>query len=476
MATTNKTFLDLAGLQAYDTAIKAWANSVNQVAFKKALTSADGNYLYLYKNPNAVLGDTPDATISLGGGDMAAKIDALAAICGATWNTSTNEYDIVLDSSFDASTDTIVDALNELKGQINILNGNDTTSGSVAKAVKDAVEGLDVTEFALASKDTTTDEVTIKGIKETDGKIAVGTTTANDIVLKKVASTGAAADVTYSATIGSTTVTNVDDALDALAAASGSGVAGKTVYITETAGSSGDAFSKRYGIYQGANGSSSSPVVGEKLADIDIPKDMVVESGSVVEIFFDSSDNTLHEGSVSGPDVTADIKGTGTATSADAGKYVKLVIANSSSDAVYIKVTDLVDAYTGGTTAEATVAIDSNNEITVTINTIAGTKVTYTTGASGETVTAALTRLDGNSSTTGSVDNKIATAIAGLDTATDVPIATYTAGTSGSADVITFSGSVAESDGVVGTGSADEITMSTITSAEIAALFGGVSV
>ena len=474
MATTNKTFLDLAGLQVYDTAIKAWANSVNQVAFKKALTSVDGNYLYLYKDPNAVLGDTPDATISLGGGDMAAKIDALADVCGATWNTVTDEYDIVLDSSFAAATDTIVEALNELKGQINVLNGNDTTAGSVAKSIKDAVEDLDVSEFALATN--SAGVVTIKGIKEEDGEIAVGTNTANDVTLAKVATTGAAEDVSYSGTIGAAVVTNVDDALDALIAASGSGVAGKTVYITETAGTSGDAFSKRYGIYQGANGSSSSPVVGEKLADIDIPKDMVVESGSVVEIFFDSSDNTLHEGSISGTDVTADIKGTGTATSADAGKYIKLIIANATSDKVYIKVTDLVDAYTGGTTAEATVAIDGSNVITVTINTIDGTKVTYTTGAGGETVTAALTRLDGNSTVTGSVDNKIANAVSSMSTSTDVPVASYTAGTSGSADVITFTGSVSESNGVVGAGSADDITMSTITDAEIAALFSGVSV
>ena len=474
MATQNKTFLDLAGLQVYDTAIKAWANSVNQVAFKKALTSVDGNYLYLYKDPNAVLGDTPDATISLGGGDMAAKIDALADVCGATWNTVTDEYDIVLDSSFAAATDTIVEALNELKGQINVLNGNDTTAGSVAKSIKDAVEDLDVPEFAIATN--SAGVVTIKGIKEEDGEIAVGTNTANDVTLAKVATTGAAEDVSYSGTIGAAVVTNVDDALDALIAASGSGVAGKTVYITETAGTSGDAFSKRYGIYQGANGSSSSPVAGEKLADIDIPKDMVVESGSVVEIFFDSSDNTLHEGSISGTDVTADIKGTGTATSADAGKYIKLIIANATSDKVYIKVTDLVDAYTGGTTTEATVAIDGSNVITVTINTIDGTKVTYTTGAGGETVTAALTRLDGNSTVTGSVDNKIANAVSSMSTSTDVPVASYTAGTSGSADVITFTGSVAESNGVVGAGSADDITMSTITDAEIAALFSGMSV
>lgn len=209
--------------------------------------------------------------------------------------------------------------------------------------------------------------VTLKaGIVETDG--IVDNSSGSDITLAKVATTGAAEDISYSATIGSTTVTNVDDALDALAAESAGGVGSKTVYITETAGSSSDAFSKRYGIYQGATGSSSSPVVGEKLADIDIPKDMVVESGSVVDIVFDSSDDTLHEGSVSGPDVTTAIKGSGTATSADAGKYIKLIIANATSSTIYIKATDLVDIYTVEQNAtQIQLAIDSNNVISATI-------------------------------------------------------------------------------------------------------------
>lgn len=198
---------------------------------------------------------------------------------------------------------------------------------------------------------------------------ASGAATVKGIDLAAVATSGAAADVSYSNTIGSTAVTNVDDALDALVSATEGGVASKTVYITETAGGSGDAYSKRYGIYQGATGSSASPVVSEKLGDIDIPKDMVVESGSVVNIVFKSSDNTLHEGSESGPDVTEAIKGQGvTPTAADAGKYIKLTIANASSDTLYIKATDLVDIYTGGTTTDGTISIDNNNKITFTLS------------------------------------------------------------------------------------------------------------
>jgi hypothetical protein len=96
---------------------------------------------------------------------------------------------------------------------------------------------------------------------------------------------------------------------------------------------------------------------------------MVVEDGSVVEIFFDDTDDTLHEGSISGPDVTEAIVGpSGTATAADAGKYIKLVVANTTSTALYIKATDLVDIYTGGTTADGTIAISASNEITFTLS------------------------------------------------------------------------------------------------------------
>lgn len=98
-------------------------------------------------------------------------------------------------------------------------------------------------------------------------------------------------------------------------------------------------------------------------AKINIPKDMVVSSGSVVDITFDSETNKLYDGDV---DVTSIIKGESTPTAADAGKYIKLVVANATNDKIYIKATDLVDVYTGGdgiviTNGEISVDIDSNN-------------------------------------------------------------------------------------------------------------------
>ena len=66
MAVIDKTFLDLAGLDIYDSTIKDWANTASQLGYKTVLKTADGSTLNFYKKPNAVLGmDTPDATVSL---------------------------------------------------------------------------------------------------------------------------------------------------------------------------------------------------------------------------------------------------------------------------------------------------------------------------------------------------------------------------------------------------------------------------
>ena len=114
-------------------------------------------------------------------------------------------------------------------------------------------------------------------------------------------------------------------------------IADKSVYVTIIAGTGTDSYSRRYSIYQG-QGSSVSPVASEKLVDIDIPKDMVVESGSVVDITFNNGH--LYDGVT---DVTALIKGAGgTAAAADAGKYIKLTIANAASDIIYIFAADLI--------------------------------------------------------------------------------------------------------------------------------------
>ena len=337
------------------------------------------------------------------------------------------------------------DALTPVAGTFYRVQETDNSESFYNGSNKLDRNDLDVAEFALATA--TAGVVTIKAIKEIDGAIAVGTDTTKDVVLAKVATTGAAEDVSIADAGGYLDATDVEGAIQELAEASAGGVASKTVYITETAGGSEAAYSKRYGVYQGATGSAASPVPAEKLVDIDIPKDMVVEEGSVVDVVFKASDSTLHEGTEEGPDVTEEIMGSATPTAANAGKYIKLVIANATSDTIWIAAKDLVDIYTAAQNAEEVqVAISNNNVISATIVNVNGTKVGYiydgTTGAMTESVAAALTRLDGADTVTGSVANKIKTAVEALDADLD---ATGTAAHSGT---FVVSG-VTEVDGVL---------------------------
>ena len=343
MAVNKWFYLDKTGLSQYDTLIKQYVNDADALSIK-----------YLTFEPSGNTGTNP-TTIKFW------KVDPTGT--GATA----------------AYTVTLPDASTLMTKVVSATNGNLASLNSSGQVVDSGVSASTVlTQLASGTAN-------MIATVNADGTIARSSTLLSDVI-KKSTDTGAtftegqwlvfdssgnvkglaknAANVAFDDTTAQTGASTVQGAIESIAQATGGGVAAKTVYITETAGGSGDLYSKRYGIYQGGTGSASSPVPAEKLTDIDIPKDMVVESGSVVDIFFDDSDDTLHEGSISGPDVTTAIKGSGTATSADAGKYIKLIIANASSTAIYIKVTDLVDLYTGGTTTSGTITISGSNVIT----------------------------------------------------------------------------------------------------------------
>lgn len=154
--------------------------------------------------------------------------------------------------------------------------------------------------------------------------------------------------------------------------------ADKKVWLTDNTSTAGTDYAKIYKLYQGENAPNAQTDPAVLIGTINIPKDMVVSSGTTVNIVFKASDNTLHEETEAGPDVTEAIVGAGgIATATDAGAYIKLVIANASNSAIYIKISSLVQVYSGGSTAEITVAIDANNVIKATINDIDGSKITY---------------------------------------------------------------------------------------------------
>jgi len=106
---------------------------------------------------------------------------------------------------------------------INLDGTYDATDNKIAtkSTVTEAINALDTTadvqavEYTAPAGDTGA-KLTFKGVSETDGKIAQGTGT-TDLQFAKVATTGAAADVSIADAQSKITATNVEDALTELA-------------------------------------------------------------------------------------------------------------------------------------------------------------------------------------------------------------------------------------------------------------------
>lgn len=175
--------------------------------------------------------------------------------------------------------------------------------------------------------------------------------------LADVATSGVAEDVAITDTGGYFTSDNVEGALAELASAASGGVASKTVYLRdESSGQS--SYAKVYKLYQGENPPDAQTHPATLIGTINIPLDKVVRDGHIVTV-------------TNGVDSDGDTVPTGTAD----GTYIKLTFQNVPTPA-YINVQDLVDVYSGGTTTETTVSISAQNEITVSINEISGSKLT----------------------------------------------------------------------------------------------------
>ena len=319
-----------------------------------------------------------------------------------------------------------------LQSAIDTLNGDNTTAGSVAKAVKDGVDALDAQ-------------------------------------LSAVAKSGDAGDVAYDNTTSELTATDVQTAIDEIAAASAGGVASKSIWVHDDS-SGQSAYAKVYNIYQGENDYVAERTDGKTnptlKGTINIPKDKVLQDSSVVDITF--SENKLWDGAT---DVTALIKGSETPTAADAGKYLKMEMQNVT-DPLYVNLQTFVDVYTAASGATEIQIDITNHVVSASVVAIDGSKIIYKAETSagagdGENVKQALTRLDGSDSTTGSVRKIVKDAIEGLDTSSDVALYSHDSSTG----AVTFTGSLAESDGIVAAGSGDNVIFTPITSSEIAALF-----
>lgn len=268
---------------------------------------------------------------------------------------------------------------------LDTLKGEVAVEGSVKKQVSDAltsaknytdteIEKLDVTDNAVVGS-------YVSAVSETDGKISVSRAelpTVSEIksegkaiiavkedkgVISATAGDIAAAHVTIADAAGHFNASTVEAALEELYSQSG---AGSKVTLESANGTEG--VLKVYTIKQGGN------VVGT----INIPKDLVVESGSVVK------------GNWVSGSFTESASGTGTA--------LKLVIANQS-DPVYINTLDLVKDHTAGN------GINISNTNVVSIKVAEGNESFLTVDANGlklsgvaDHVASEIAKLDSNKS------------------------------------------------------------------------------
>lgn len=319
------------------------------------------NHIHLYRN--GVVLDNKEAAESrlkeFASGNTYTDLDGVAILARYRSAKNTNDIltlvGIMYEDQSGAKSITIIDVedlksdakveVEALKKAINGLKGNPSTSTSGETSVEgakrytdDKIAELDVNDEAEVNK-------YVSSVSETDGKITVSRTAipiigvtdskedgkfVTSIKLEGNTVQAERAQITSSqvsrvATTGITGVT-VEDALKEVKDRS-------IVSLSSTTPSDGtSSVLKKYTLTQN----------GETIGDIDIPKDLVVTSGSVVK------------GTWSGNVFTEVESGNGTA--------LKLVIANQTAP-VYINTLDLVKDHVGGNG----ISISDKNEISIKI-------------------------------------------------------------------------------------------------------------
>ena len=321
-------------------------------------------------------------------------------------------------------TNLTTDAKDNLVAAINEVDSNADVAAAAAKAAQDAANAaqsdVDALEGLVGTLPESAIAKTVTGyIDEAAGKVAADLI-ALDGSLKAVAKSGAAADVSIADEGGKITATTVEGALAELAEA---------ISATSTTGavtcekSSPDGVAARYIFKQGG--------VEIPNAVVDIPKDMVVESGEVVT-------NPERQ---------------------PAGTYIVLTLANKEESKLYINVTDLIEYVTGGETDEIAVAVNAEHVATATVKKIAATKIIYkpSVGEAPEvSVAAALNDIYDQIGEGGGVAAQISAAIAGLD-ATVNQVGTGENGTGLTLQVIETDGTLTAVAGSINTITGEDI-------------------
>lgn len=432
MSYTGKNYLDLTGLTTYDGLIKEHIRTEDAKAIKFAKLSSDGNNLLLYKSDTAnaqTAENSADFTIPMGSAALKSLITSLGTAVGATPDSAQDptSYSAPTFTGDIASATSIANACQLLDTHIGTLASLTTTDKTnIVTAINEivsAIAGLDVDEFALATVNNNV--VTIKGIKEVDGKIGVGTDNTKDVVLEEVAITGAAEDVSTAAiTDGDAenpetlyTAGDVQSTLENIARDLNNLTEESAVTVEkQTTADSG--YAATYIIKQ------NNVQVGDK---INIPLDFLVKNATIETV-------TVADEPYTGAEV--------------GDKYIDFVInvkvGTATDEHIYIPVNDLVHPISGGTTTvtseyELQVSVSTTNEITATLNNIYAKKVQYVP-TSQTTILTNVTTVEG-------ALNKIDELIQGMDADLDATSMTP-ADVGGTAPLAVVTG-VTEVDGEV---------------------------
>lgn len=318
------------------------------------------NHIHLYRN--GVVLDNREAAESrlkeFASGNTYTDLDGVAILARYKSAKNTNDIltlvGIMYEDQSGAKSITIIDVedlksdakveVDALKKAVDDLKGNPSTSTSGDTSVEGAKRYTDGKIAELDFTDAAVENQYVSSVSETDGKITVSRTAIpiigvtdtkeNDKFVTSIKLEGnivkaeraqiTSSQVSREATTGITGVT-VEAALKEVKDRS-------IVSLSSTTPSDGTSVLKKYTLYQNH----------ETIGDIDIPKDLVVTSGSVVK------------GTWSGNVFTEVESGKGTA--------LKLVIANQT-EPVYINTLDLVKDHVGGNG----ILISDTNEISIKI-------------------------------------------------------------------------------------------------------------
>ena len=318
------------------------------------------NHIHLYRN--GVVLDNKEAAESrlkeFASGNTYTDLDGVAILARYKSAKNTNDIltlvGIMYEDQSGAKSITIIDVedlksdakveVDALKKAVDDLKGNPSTSTSGDTSVEGAKKYTDGKIAELDVTDAAEENKYVSSVSETDGKITVSRTAIpivgvtdtkeNDKFVTSIKLEGnivkaERAQITSSQVSREATDITGDTVEKALAEVKGSSI----VSLSSTTPSDGtSSVLKKYTLYQN----------NEKIGEIDIPKDLVVTSGSVVK------------GTWSGNVFTEVESGNGTA--------LKLVIANQEAP-VYINTLDLVKDHVGGNG----ILISDKNEISIKI-------------------------------------------------------------------------------------------------------------